>query len=42
MTLESAVARALLAAPTVAAWAILPRCALLDRLTLKVCRAVYP
>ena len=42
MTLSSAVARALIAAPAVAAWAILPRCALLDRLTLKVCRVVYP
>ena len=42
MTLSSAVARALVAAPAVAVWAILPRCALLDRLTLKVCRAVFP
>jgi len=42
MTLTSAVARALIAAPTVAVWAVLPRCALLDRLTLKVCRAVFP
>ncbi len=42
MTLESAILRALIAAPVVAAWAILPRCALLDRAVLKVCRAVYP
>ena len=42
MSLTSAVARALIAAPAVAVWAILPRCALLDRLTLKVCRVVYP
>ena len=42
MTLTSAILRALIAAPAVAAWAILPRCARLDRLTLKVCRAVYP
>ena len=42
MTLTSAILRALIAAPAVAAWAILPRCALLDRLTLKVCRAVFP
>jgi len=42
MTLSSAVARALIAAPVVAVWAVLPRCSLLDRLTLKVCRAVYP
>ena len=42
MTLTSAVARALIASPVVAMWAILPRCALFDRLTLKVCRVVYP
>jgi len=42
MTLTSAVARALIAAPAVAVWAVLPRCSLLDRLTLKVCRAVFP
>ena len=42
MTLESALARALIAAPAVAVWAVLPRCSLLDRLTLKVCRAVFP
>ncbi len=42
MTLTSAILRALVAAPAVAVWAILPRCALLDRLTLKVCRVVYP
>ena len=42
MTLESALLRAIIAAPTVAVWAVLPRCSLLDRLTLKVCRAVYP
>ena len=42
MTLTSAVARAIIAAPTVAVWAVLPRCSLLDRLTLKVCRAVFP
>lgn len=42
MTLSSALARAIIAAPAVAVWAILPRCALFDRLTLKVCRAVYP
>ena len=42
MSLTSAVARALIAAPAVAVWAILPRCTLLDRAVLKVCRAVYP
>ena len=42
MSLSSAIARALIAAPAVAVWAILPRCALLDRAVLKVCRAVYP
>lgn len=42
MTLTSAVARALVASPAVAVWAILPRCALLDRVVLKVCQAVYP
>ena len=42
MTLESALLRAIIAAPTVAVWAVLPRCSLLDRLTLKVCRAVFP
>lgn len=42
MTLTSAILRALIASPAVAAWAILPRCALLDRITLKVCRVVYP
>ena len=42
MTLESAILRALIASPAVAVWAILPRCALFDRLTLKVCRVVYP
>ena len=42
MSLTSAVARALIAAPAVAVWAILPRCALFDRAVLKVCRVVYP
>ena len=42
MTLTSAILRALIASPAVAAWAILPRCTLLDRAVLKVCRAVYP
>ena len=42
MTLESAILRALIASPVVAVWAVLPRCSLLDRLTLKVCRVVYP
>ena len=42
MSLSEALLRAIIAAPTVAAWAILPRCALLDRAVLKVCRAVYP
>jgi len=42
VSLSEALARALIAAPAVAVWAILPRCALLDRLTLKVCRAVFP
>ena len=42
MTLESAILRALIATPAVAAWAILPRCALFDRVVLKVCRVVYP
>ncbi len=42
MSLSEALLRAIIAAPTVAMWAILPRCALLDRAVLKVCRAVYP
>ena len=42
MSLSEALLRAIIAAPTVAVWAILPRCALLDRAVLKVCRAVYP
>jgi len=42
VSLSEALLRALIAAPAVAVWAILPRCALLDRLTLKVCRAVFP
>ena len=42
VSLSEALLRALIAAPTVAVWAVLPRCSLLDRLTLKVCRVVYP
>lgn len=42
MTLESAILRGLAVAPIVAVWAILPHCVLLDCLTLKVCRVVYP
>jgi len=42
VSLSEALARALIAAPAVAVWAVLPRCSLLDRLTLKVCRAVFP
>ena len=42
MTLESACLRALPCLPFVALWLVLPRCAVLDGVTLAACRAVYP
>ena len=42
MTLTSACLRTLPCLPVVAAWAILPRRRILDRLTLAVCRRAYP
>ena len=42
MSLTSACLRGLAVAPLVAAWAILPRRRILDRLTLTVCRRAYP
>ena len=42
MTLESAILRGLAVAPLVALWFVLPRCAVLDGVTLIACRIAYP
>ena len=42
MTLSAACLRGLAVAPFVALWLVLPRCAVLDGVTLAACRTVYP
>ena len=42
MTLSAAVLRGLAVAPLVALWLVLPRCPVVERVTLAACRTVYP
>ena len=42
MTLSAACLRGLAVAPLVALWLVLPRCAVLDGVTLAACRRAYP